>query len=300
MGGHGICKCASFAGIPGIPCAFWLFVRRDPSIVRATRVAIALGAIANIVSCPACSDGSAAQRKAPQTNTSRAVITLVPEPVPPEEPKKSAPPRAAEVRRKRLGRVHGDREVIISYDPRICEDRAERGVGGAATNVPWEFALLLHGARPQRFTVTGAPTDCEGRASKLSRGDFNFDGAEDFSIENGRGGPYGSQTEAVFVFDPRTRSYVEAPALEKITVDHMGFEVDRKRRRLVALSKSGCCIHYTSEFAVKGLDATLLQTKTETFDVDANGKCTFSVELTGPKIPTRTTTRRCTREEELQ
>lgn len=112
-----------------------------------------------------------------------------------------------------------------------------------------------------------------------------------------RGGPYGGETYGVFVFDPRTRRYTEAPALSALTRDYSGmFVADAKQRRLVASSKSGCCINWVSEFLVKELEPVLYSTETVTISM-TDGSCTVLTELSKPNAKTRTTRRKCTRDE---
>lgn len=82
--------------------------------------------------------------------------------------------------------------------------------------------------------------------------DFNFDGVEDLAVCNGRHGGYGGPSYDVFLFDRATRRFVASPRLSELTEGpYLGlFFADRKRRRLTAHSKSGCCYHETDVFRV--------------------------------------------------
>ena len=82
--------------------------------------------------------------------------------------------------------------------------------------------------------------------------DFNFDGAEDLAVCNGREGGYGGPSYDVFLFDKRSRRFVKSRALSGLTeAPYLGlFFPDAKKRRLTAYSKSGCCYHETEVYAV--------------------------------------------------
>ena len=83
-------------------------------------------------------------------------------------------------------------------------------------------------------------------------GDFNFDRAEDLAVCNGREGGYGGPSYTVFLFDRGSRRFVESPRLSALTEGpYLGlFFPDPKKRRLTALSKSGCCYHETAVYSV--------------------------------------------------
>jgi hypothetical protein len=82
--------------------------------------------------------------------------------------------------------------------------------------------------------------------------DFNFDGLEDFAVCNGREGGYGGPSYNVFLFDKRSRRFVESRRLSGLTeAPYLGlFFPDAKKKRLTAYSKSGCCYHETEVYAV--------------------------------------------------
>jgi hypothetical protein len=84
--------------------------------------------------------------------------------------------------------------------------------------------------------------------------DFNFDGLEDLAVCNGRGGGYGGPSYSVFLFDRRSRKFVESPRLSRLTEGpYLGlFFADPKKKRLTAHSKSGCCHHETDVFRLAG------------------------------------------------
>jgi hypothetical protein len=128
------------------------------------------------------------------------------------------------------GMVAGDRQVVVRYPAETCE-RENSG--------PQRVEILVSENSPRTFSVEvgSSPLVCSGGGLRLEKGDFNFDGHEDFAVPLDRTGPYGSETYAVFVFDPSKGSYIEAPQLATLTHDFIGmFRADAKRRRLVASS----------------------------------------------------------------
>jgi hypothetical protein len=80
--------------------------------------------------------------------------------------------------------------------------------------------------------------------------DFDFDGEEDLAVCNGRNGGYGGPSYNVYLFDRRSRRFVENQRLSELTEGpYLGlFFPDPKRKRLTASSKSGCCYHETEVY----------------------------------------------------
>ena len=82
--------------------------------------------------------------------------------------------------------------------------------------------------------------------------DFDFDGEEDLAICNGRNGGYGGPSYNVYLFDKRSRRFVENRRLSRLTEGvYLGlFFPDPKKKRLSVYSKSGCCYHETEVYSV--------------------------------------------------
>jgi hypothetical protein len=95
--------------------------------------------------------------------------------------------------------------------------------------------------------------------------DFNFDGAEDVAICNGRNSGYGGPSYSVFLFDAKSRRFVENRRLSGLAEGaYLGlFFPDKKRKQLVAYSKSGCCYHETDKFKVVNNRPVLVEKVTE-------------------------------------
>jgi hypothetical protein len=84
--------------------------------------------------------------------------------------------------------------------------------------------------------------------------DYNFDGAADLAIQNGREGGYSGASYDVYLYSPRAGKFVLNEKLSSLaTAPYLGmFEVDRKRRVIRTSQKSGCCMHQTEEFKYFG------------------------------------------------
>lgn len=105
--------------------------------------------------------------------------------------------------------------------------------------------------------------------SPLIFNDFNFDGTEDLAIRNGNESSYGGPSYDVYVFNSTRQQFVPSEELTGLAHENLGmFEVDPVRKRLITYSKSGCCWHLTTEYAVvpqKGL------VKVDELEEDATG-----------------------------
>ena len=86
--------------------------------------------------------------------------------------------------------------------------------------------------------------------SVVNVGDFNFDGMEDVAICNGANGSYGGPSYKVYLSSRAAGKFVYSKEFSALG-EHLGmFEVDKKRKRLSTLDKSGCCYHIAEEFIV--------------------------------------------------
>lgn len=80
--------------------------------------------------------------------------------------------------------------------------------------------------------------------------DFDFDGEEDLAVCNGRNGGYGGPSYNVYLFNRRSKKFVENPRLSQLTEGvYLGlFFPDPKKKQLSVYSKSGCCYHETEVY----------------------------------------------------
>lgn len=86
----------------------------------------------------------------------------------------------------------------------------------------------------------------------INVGDFNFDGAEDFAVQNGNRGSYGGPSYDVFLYEPRARAFRYSRALSALIESTLGFfGVDEQAQRLETFAKSGCCWHQQERYKVE-------------------------------------------------
>jgi uncharacterized protein len=86
----------------------------------------------------------------------------------------------------------------------------------------------------------------------INVGDFNFDGREDFAIQNGNNGGYGGPSYDVYLFDPTTGRFNFNEPMSQLIEETLGFfEVDRAKKVLRTTAKSGCCYHEFTTYRVE-------------------------------------------------
>lgn len=87
----------------------------------------------------------------------------------------------------------------------------------------------------------------------INVGDFNFDGHEDFAVQADQTGAYGGPTFAVYLYRPSTTRFVRSKVLSELTQENLGFfDVDPAKKQITAFSKSGCCIHWSHTYEMRG------------------------------------------------
>jgi hypothetical protein len=85
----------------------------------------------------------------------------------------------------------------------------------------------------------------------VNLGDFNFDGHEDFAVQNGNHGSYGQPSYNVYLFSPaKGRFELNRPLTDLIEQTLGFFQVDSVHKRLVTRSKSGAVYHEMTTYAV--------------------------------------------------
>lgn len=104
--------------------------------------------------------------------------------------------------------------------------------------------------------------------SPLIFDDFNFDGTEDLAIRNGNQSGYGGPSYDVYVFNRSRGQFILSKELTELAYNNLGmFQTDPVRQRLTTFTKSGCCWHESTEYAVvpkRGLVATRIITEDAT------------------------------------
>jgi hypothetical protein len=85
----------------------------------------------------------------------------------------------------------------------------------------------------------------------INIGDFNFDGHEDFAVQNGNHGPYGLPTYDVYLFSTVSNRFELSRPLTQLIEQSLGFfEVDSIHKHLVTREKSGAVYHVMTAYAV--------------------------------------------------
>lgn len=108
--------------------------------------------------------------------------------------------------------------------------------------------------------------------------DFNFDGTEDIAVRNGNNSSYGGPSYDVYVYHSTKMTFVISKELTDLVLDNLGmFQTDHKRKRLITFSKSGCCWHMKTEYAVVPKKGLL---KVYEFEEDATGGGDFMTVTT--------------------
>jgi hypothetical protein len=153
-------------------------------------------------------------------------------------------------------------DFSLSLDEDCSPDRASLGVCEAPGNlvvflkgsdvplqrVPLESVDVIVADSGEPLVNTSHLYDYQGT---LEVGDFDFDGHEDFAVQDSEQGPYGGPTFQVFLYQPKTGQFVVADELTELTHSTLGFfQVDEVHERLRTFAKSGCCYHVTEEYRV--------------------------------------------------
>lgn len=85
----------------------------------------------------------------------------------------------------------------------------------------------------------------------INVGDFNFDGHEDFAVQDGNNGSYGGPSYQVYLYSPSRARFEPNDAMTELIASTLGFfEVDPAARQLATAAKSGCCYHEYVRYAV--------------------------------------------------
>ena len=233
-----------------------------------------IGAATFALLAVACGTGPAPRQPAPKLataapmNDSAPVAPAAPRPEPPKVAEPAAPSSDGGANDAAAPSVFDVRNASASYGFRFEMRDGCAGLGTATCAGPAELSVytLASGAEVQRIQLeqawvelepNGTPsvnaTELYGRQGTINVGDFDFDGHEDFAVQADQDGPYGGPTFRVFLYSPKLQRFALSEPLSKLTQETLGFfQVDAKRKRLITLSKSGCCYHTTAEYQVSG------------------------------------------------
>ncbi len=146
-------------------------------------------------------------------------------------------------------------EPITGEDGGTCEGPGIIGVfhKGAKTPVqliPMDNIFLSFTKRGKPLANSAALYDYQG---VINVGDFNFDGQEDFAIQNGNHGSYSGPSYDVYLSIRDSERFEFNRDFSELIDSTLGFfQFDAERKRLVTFGKSGCCYHETTEYEVVG------------------------------------------------
>ncbi|HEY0704801.1 MAG TPA: lysozyme inhibitor LprI family protein [Candidatus Acidoferrales bacterium] len=85
----------------------------------------------------------------------------------------------------------------------------------------------------------------------INVGDFNFDGHEDFAVQNGNEGAYHGPSYDVYLYAPGKNAFEFSKPLSDLIAGSLGFfRVDEKNKAIITFSKDGCCLHQTTHYVV--------------------------------------------------
>jgi hypothetical protein len=137
------------------------------------------------------------------------------------------------------GYLEGPAEILVS----------RKGATTPLQTITMENVFFSLGKDGKPITNT-APL--YGDQGLINVGDFNFDGQEDFAVQDGHEGSYGQPSYSVFLYSPEKRRFSLNHPLSELTHEGLGFfGVDITKKRLIVLSKSGCCYHESTEYKVE-------------------------------------------------
>jgi uncharacterized protein len=144
---------------------------------------------------------------------------------------------------------------VLAHDPEGLDDRIEG---------PAEVLVLRKGSIVPLQTIIlenifvnfadGKPLINIGPLYQgfINVGDFNFDGQEDFAIQDGNEGSNSQPTYSVFLYSTKRRQFILSHSLSELTHDGRGlFGLDEKKKHLIVMSSSGCCHHESTEYKVQ-------------------------------------------------
>jgi hypothetical protein len=119
-----------------------------------------------------------------------------------------------------------------------------------------------------------------GDQSVLIYEDFNFDGIKDFALMNGFQSCYGGPSFDIYLFINNTFTY--SPGFSELSNSYCGmFQVDTQRKKIMTMTKSGCCWHQYSEYIVKDNVPVAVKIVEESA---AGGNAPYFVEITTKEL----------------
>lgn len=140
-------------------------------------------------------------------------------------------------------------------DEQYCESSGKLAILAKGGSKPLQVISLpgIYIARDEGGQPLVNSTRLYDYQGVINVADFNFDGHEDFAVQNGNHGSYGGPSYDVFLYDTKHQAFRHSQAMTMLIASTLGFfDVDAQSQRLQTLAKSGCCWHRTSRYRVEG------------------------------------------------
>lgn len=148
---------------------------------------------------------------------------------------------------KNVSKKYNVQVSVASCDEKYCEGKATIKLIGKKT-----------GQLFQTFTSEDLRFPIIDVKSALIFDDFNFDGLEDLAIVDSA---YGEFAHDVYVYNLTKKKFVLSTELTNLTTDGSDmFQIDKKRKRIITIFRSGINEFLTTEYKVipnKGLQKSI-------------------------------------------
>ncbi|MCJ7740969.1 hypothetical protein MUP32_06705 [Candidatus Microgenomates bacterium] len=106
-----------------------------------------------------------------------------------------------------------------------------------------------------------------GEQSVIIYDDFNFDGLKDFAIMDGQKSCYHGPSFKIYL--ARDANFIFNEDFTRLAQEYCGmFQVNKDEKKIYTVTKSGCCWHESSEFAVENNKPKAVSITTEDITID--------------------------------
>ncbi len=104
--------------------------------------------------------------------------------------------------------------------------------------------------------------------------DYNFDGVLDLALSNGYNRPYGGISYDAFLFDRKKNKFVKHERLSEMETENVSTDIDKKRKIIETMTKSGCCWHRTERYRMINDKLVKIYVQTEEWKDSDNAEIT--------------------------
>lgn len=153
-----------------------------------------------------------------------------------------------------------------------------------------ELALTLHEGK----AIANVKSLPYGEQSLIMYDDFNFDGKKDFAVCDGQNSCYHGPSFKIYLAS--ANGFLYSKEFTRLAQEYCGmFNIDHEAKRIHTMTKSGCCWHEFSEFAVVNNKPKAVKILTAAQDRQFN---IFTEEVWNGKSMTKKTVRTIDTEQE--